>query len=95
MANWSPQVGRVQRLRLQVWHVHFTTDVWTRLTCSTIVVPEESGSLGGFKPSRRVRDAPGGKSHILFGDDVEEETAAPSRKAAVRPHLNTLFIVMV
>jgi len=42
---------------------------------------EESGSVGGFKPTRRVREAPGGKSNISFGDDVEEETPAPSRKA--------------
>jgi len=46
--------------------------------------PEEFGLVGGFKPTRRVRDAPGGKSSILFSDDVEEETPAPSRKAAFK-----------
>jgi len=45
---------------------------------------EEFGSQGGFKPSRRVREAPGGISNILFGDGEEEETPAPSRKAAVQ-----------
>jgi len=52
-------------------------------TKAQTAVPEESGSLGAFKPSRRVRDAPGGKSNIMFGDEVEEETSSPSRKAAV------------
>jgi len=59
---------------------------------SNIVVPDDFGSVGGFKPTRRVRDAPGGKSSIMFGDDIEEETPAPSRKAVVRPHI-TIAIV--
>lgn len=88
-------MGRVRRLRLQVCMAQFTTDVWTRLTSSNIVATEEFGSLGGFKPTRRVREAPGGKSNIMFGDDLEEETPAPSRKAAVRPHLNTLSIAIM
>lgn len=63
---------------------------------SNIVAPEEIESTGGFRPTRRVRDAPGGKSSITFGDDdIEEETPAPSRKAAVRPHLTTLVIVIM
>lgn len=63
---------------------------------SNIAAPEEPGSSVGFRPTRRVRDAPGGKSSIRFGDDdVEEEPPAPSRKAAVRPHLITLVIVIM
>ena len=63
---------------------------------SNIVAPEEFGSVGEFKPTRRVRDAPGGKSSIFFGgDEIEEETPAPSRKAAVRPHLTTSVIVIM
>lgn len=64
---------------------------------SNIVAPEEFGSVGEFKPTRRVRDAPGGKSSIFFGGDeiIEEETPAPSRKAAVRPHLTTSVIVIM
>jgi len=42
---------------------------------------EEVRSVAEFKPTRRVREAPGGKSSISFGDDVEEETPAPPRKA--------------
>ncbi|KAG8988572.1 hypothetical protein FRB90_002683 [Tulasnella sp. 427] len=52
---------------------------------------EESGPLAssgssnppaGFKPTRRVRDAPGGKTSALFGDDEEEDPAPPARKPA-------------
>jgi hypothetical protein len=62
---------------------------------SSDIAQEEFGSVGGFKPSRRVREAPGGKSNISFGDDVEEETPAPSRKAVVRPSVTTLVIVII
>ncbi|KIO23364.1 hypothetical protein M407DRAFT_244793 [Tulasnella calospora MUT 4182] len=38
-----------------------------------------TSASGGFKPTRRVRDAPGGKTSVFFGDDEEEP---PVRKPA-------------
>lgn len=39
------------------------------------------GSLGDFKPSRRVRTAPGGETHDIFGHYVDDDAlaSAPSR----------------
>jgi hypothetical protein len=96
MVSWSLQVEGVRRPKVQVCISTLQQMYSTRLMSSTIIAPEESGSASGFKPTRRVRDAPGGKSSIFFGgDDVEEETPAPSRKAAVRPHLTTSVIVII
>ncbi|KAG9044607.1 hypothetical protein FS837_007864 [Tulasnella sp. UAMH 9824] len=44
--------------------------------------PSTSNATGGFKPTRRVRDAPGGKTSVLFGDDEEEPAPQPARKPA-------------
>ncbi|KAG8941776.1 hypothetical protein FRC04_004093 [Tulasnella sp. 424] len=41
-----------------------------------------TNSTGGFKPTRRVRDAPGGKTSDIFGEFEEEPAPLPSRRPA-------------
>lgn len=45
--------------------------------------PAESGSSGDFRPTRRVRTAPGGETHDIFGHYVDDDAlaSAPPRAA--------------
>ncbi|KAH8829688.1 hypothetical protein DL96DRAFT_1074510 [Flagelloscypha sp. PMI_526] len=49
-----------------------------------------------FKPTRRVRDPPGGKTHSLFGDDLEEDALskapppAPGAQTVLPPSITPI-----
>ncbi|KAK7693101.1 hypothetical protein QCA50_002667 [Cerrena zonata] len=51
---------------------------------TTATAPPATTIDSGFKPSRRVRTAPGGPTHNIFGGDSDDDAlaAAPPRPAA-------------
>ncbi|KAI0648211.1 hypothetical protein C8Q79DRAFT_954343 [Trametes meyenii] len=47
--------------------------------------PSESSAASDFKPTRRVRDPPGGRQHNIFGDNIDDDALAGAPpKAAVQ-----------
>ncbi|KAI0668563.1 hypothetical protein C8Q78DRAFT_1047816 [Trametes maxima] len=40
------------------------------------VAPSESSVADDFKPTRRVRDPPGGRQHNIFGDNIDDDALA-------------------
>lgn len=64
------------------------------LCCNVFTVKEHSVSDGliNFKPTRRVRTAPGGETHAIFGHDEGEDalSSAPQNKPASEVRI-TLF----
>ncbi|KAI9056837.1 hypothetical protein FKP32DRAFT_1598722 [Trametes sanguinea] len=61
---------------------------------SAAAAAQESSDAGDFKPTRRVRDPPGGATHRIFGDLQDDDVLAsappkPSTTAPVALHAET------
>ncbi|ESK88427.1 hypothetical protein Moror_14716 [Moniliophthora roreri MCA 2997] len=56
----------------------FSEDVVPQITASTSNLSVSESNSDVFKPTRRVREAPGGKHTDIFGDDFQDEGDALS-----------------